>query len=305
MAADPLLTAPLRYFLAVAEAGSFTGGAKALRMGQPALTAAMGALERELGTRLFVRTARGVRLTRTGEELVVHARELHRRAGELRHAISDLEGEPRGRLVLGCHESLGAYFLPGLLRRFLPAHAGIELSLWNGNSRDVMDAVVARVVDVGVVVNPEPHPDCVIVPLFGDRVEILAHRSLLRRAPAPALPLVLVPVLLQTRWILERLPPELAGRRRLGCSSMELVKSLVLEGAGLGILPRRVAGHGVHRGALVTVPGSPGYDDRIALVRRADLHLTRAARLFLEAVRARGRELARGGGERGARRVGT
>ena len=117
--ADPLLPAPLRYFLAIAEQGSYTGAAKALHMSQPALTAAMNALEAELGTTLFVRTARGARLTATGEELVLHARGLLQRTSELRHAISDLEGAPRGRFVLGCHESLGAYFLPGFARRSL------------------------------------------------------------------------------------------------------------------------------------------------------------------------------------------
>lgn len=290
---DPLLTAPLRYFLAIAEAGSYTGAARALGMSQPALTAAMNALERELQTTLFLRTARGARLTATGQELVLHARGLAQRTSELRHALLDLEGAPRGRFVLGCHESLGAYFLPGFARRFFPAHPRVEISLWNGNSRDVMDAVVARKVDVGIVVNPMPHPECVIVPLFSDRVELLVRaRGRAAAAPLPeSLPLVYVPVLQQTRWILERLSEPLRARRHLTCSSMELVKSLVVDGAGIGILPRRVASHGLPANTLRTVASAPGYDDRIALVRRADMHETRAARLLLDALRARGKEL--------------
>lgn len=290
--ADPLLPAPLRYFLAIAEQGSYTGAAKALHMSQPALTAAMNALEAELGTTLFVRTARGARLTATGEELVLHARGLLQRTSELRHAISDLEGAPRGRFVLGCHESLGAYFLPGFARRFLPAHPDIEISLWNGNSKDVLAAIVARKVDVGIVVNPEPHPDCVIIPLFTDRVELLALAKLVTRGGVPeTLPLLYVPVLSQTQWILARLTGPMKKRRHLACSSMELVKSLVLDGAGIGILPRRVASHGVPKKTLVPLDSTPGFDDRIALVRRADLHETRAARLLLDALKARGKEL--------------
>lgn len=290
--ADPLLSSSLRYFLAIAEAGTYTGAAKQLGMSQPALTAAMNALEKELGTTLFLRTARGARLTATGEELVLHARGLAQRTSELRHAISDLEGEPKGRFVIGCHESLGAYFLPGFARRFFPAHPAIEVSLWNGNSRDVMDAVVARKIEIGVVVNPAPHPECVIVPLFSDRVELLVRAKGKGPIP-PALPLVFVSVLAQTQWILARLEGELRTRRHLGCSSMELVKSLVVDGAGIGILPRRVASHGVPKGTLRTLSSAPGYDDKIALVRRADLHQTRAARLLLDALRARGRELDR------------
>lgn len=299
---DSLLSSSLRYFLAIAEAGSYTGAARTLGMSQPALTAAMNALERELGTTLFLRTARGARLTSTGEELVLHARGLAQRASELRHALSDLEGEPRGKFVIGCHESLGAYFLPGFARRFFPAHPRIEISLWNGNSRDVMDAVVARKVDVGIVVNPAPHPECVIIPLFADRVELLVRvtgRKKRGSAAAPAtaadvpaaLPLVYVSVLQQTQWILGRLPEDLRARRHLGCSSMELVKSLVVDGAGIGILPRRVASHGLPPGTLSTLASAPGYDDRIALVRRADMHETRAARLLFDALKARGKEL--------------
>lgn len=288
---DPLVPQPIRYFLAIAEHGSYTAAARALSMSQPALTAAMNGLERELATTLFLRTARGARLTATGEALVVHARALAQRAAELRHAIGDLEGAPKGRFVLGCHESLGTYFLPGLLRRFLDAHPDIEVALWNGNSRDVLGAIVARTVDVGIVVNPAPHPELVIVPLFDDRVELLVRRSSMKRAKT--LPIICVPALVQTQWILERLPTSLAHRPRLTCSSMELVKSLVVDGAGIGILPRRVAKHGLPDATLAPLPGTPRFDDRVALVRRADLHETRAARLLLDALKAHGRELAK------------
>lgn len=295
---DALVPASLRYFLAVAEHGGLTAGARALGLSQPALTASMKELERALGTTLFVRTSRGVTLTRTGERLLVHARGVVHGAADLKSAIDDLEHEPRGRFVLGCHESLGAYFLPGFLPRFFEAHPAIEVALWNGNSRDVLEAVVERRIDVGVVVNPAPHPDCVIVPLFTDRVALVASAALrARRAEHPLslldeVPLVYVPVLSQVQWILGRLPATATPRRALTCSSMELVKSLVIDGAGVGILPRRVAAHGLAPGTLVDLaPEAPAFDDAIALVRRVDLHETRAARLLLDALKAHGRLL--------------
>lgn len=296
---DALVPASLRYFVAVAEHGGLTAGARALGMSQPALTAAMKELERALDTTLFVRTSRGVTLTRSGETLLVHARGILRAAGEVKSAIDDLEHEPRGRFVLGCHESLGAYFLPGFLPRFFEAHPAIEVALWNGNSKNVLEAVVDRRIDVGIVVNPSPHPDCVIVPLFSDRVGLIASAALrAKRADEPLrlldeMPLVYVPVLSQVQWILSRLPETTTPRRHLTCSSMELVKSLVIDGAGVGILPRRVAGHGVPAGTLVDLSdAAPGFDDAIALVRRVDLHETRAARLFLDALKTHGKALA-------------
>ncbi len=301
---DALVPASLRYFVSVAEHGGLTAGARALGMSQPALTAAMKELERALDTTLFVRTSRGVTLTRTGETLLVHARGLLRAAGEVKSAIDDLEHEPRGRFVLGCHESLGAYFLPGFLPRFFHDHPAIEVALWNGNSKNVLEAVVDRRIDVGIVVNPSAHPDAVIVPLFTDRVALIASAALraTREGDPLALldemPLVYVPVLSQVQWILAKLPETKTPRRHLTCSSMELVKSLVIDGAGVGILPRRVAAHGLAPGTLVDLaPAAPGFDDAIALVRRVDLHETRAARLLLDALKAHGKALDRRGDE--------
>ncbi|MFN7696959.1 MAG: LysR family transcriptional regulator [Deltaproteobacteria bacterium] len=283
-----------------------TAGARALGMSQPALTAAMKELERELGTTLFVRTSQGVTLTRTGETLLVHARGIVRAEDEVRSVIDDLEHEPRGRFVLGCHESLGAYFLPGILPRFFSEQPAIEVALWNSNSKNMLEAVVERRIDVGTVVNPSPRPDCVIVLMFTDPVGLIASASLhesLAGDPLALLdrvPLVYVPVLSQVQWILARLPSarldgSTAPRRHLTCSSMEFVNGRVIDGAGVGILPRRVAAHRLPAGTLVDLaPEAPAFDDTIALVRRVDLRETRAARLLHDALKVHGRARDRG-----------
>lgn len=298
-AADALAPPVLRYFLSIAELGSFTGAARALRVSQPSLTVAIKKLEEELGTSLFVRTSRGVQLTSTGHALLRHARSVVRSLADARTEIEGLESEPRGRFTLGCHESLGAYFLPGLMARFVAAHPAIELSLWNGNSRDVQRAVLDRVADVGLVVNAEAHPDCVVQPLFEDRVELIVSselRARARRDPRALLathPLLYVPALRQVQYILGALEKEGArAARHLPCSSMELVKSLVIDGTGVGILPRRVASYRVPRGELVALSDDlPSYDDAIMLVRRFDLHTTAAARLLLDALLEHGRAI--------------
>ncbi|HAL36663.1 MAG TPA: LysR family transcriptional regulator, partial [Polaromonas sp.] len=64
----------LEYFVAVAEAGSFSKGAAALHMSQPALSQQVALLEQETGQRLFTRNGRGVEPTDAGLALLVHAR---------------------------------------------------------------------------------------------------------------------------------------------------------------------------------------------------------------------------------------
>lgn len=297
-ASDVLVPAAVRVFAAVAEQGGVTAASRALGLSQPAVTAAIHKLEAELDTSLLVRTSRGVTLTATGQAMLEHARRLERAAQEARREIGGLEEEPRGRFTIGCHESLGAYFLPPLFARFFDQHPAIDLVLSNANSRDVERAVIERRVDFGLVVNPERHPESVVTPLFVDRVAIVAHRALLRgRADPDSVvsqhALVHVPALRQTQFILGTLDQRgIAPKRAVACASLELVKSLVLDRAGLGILPLRVARYHTPKDTVrVVSPALPSFDDRIALVRRADLHVTAAARLVLDAFAARGREL--------------
>ena len=298
-APDVLVPASVRVFGAVAEHGSVTAAARALGLSQPAVTAAIHKLEQELETTLLLRTSRGVTLTSTGQALLKHAHGLERAAIEARREIGGLEEEPRGRFTIGCHESLGAYFLPALFAHFFASHPAIDLVLSNANSRDVERAVIDRRLDFGVVVNPEQHPESIITPLFVDRVAIVAHKSLIRAGRhASALidehALVYVPALRQTQFILGALDQAgIAPKRAVPCVSLELVKSLVLDRVGLGILPLRVARYHTPKDTVRVVTKEPGFDDRIALVRRADLHMTAAARLVLDAFAARGKELMR------------
>ena len=198
---------------------------------------------------------------------------------------------------MGCHESLGTYFLPGFMGPFLSRHPAVELTLYNANSVQVEEAIVAREIDLGLVVNPGRHPDTVVQPLFADQVVFVATAKVARGLSDPAetvatLPLLHVPAIRQTGHLVDEL--RRAGtepRRMIACSSMALVKSLVLDGTGVGILPWRVASHGVPRGRLQALD-LPRYDDQVALVWRADSPSTAALEALRSAIRDQGAALA-------------
>ena len=84
----------IRYFVSVAEAGSFSVGARRAFVTQPTLSAAIAALEAELGFALLERYARGVRLTPRGEEVLETARSILRKADQLKAASG---GKPPGQ----------------------------------------------------------------------------------------------------------------------------------------------------------------------------------------------------------------
>src|SRR5207245_553226 len=183
----------LRYFQAVARCGSLSGAARVLQISQPGLTAVIKQLEESFGTRLLVRLRTGVSLTTTGEELLRFANESLARLDEVEQRIKGLECDDAGSFVIGCHESLGAYFLPQWMTKFLEANPRIQLSLSNAPSTVVRGATVERAVHFGLVVAVLPrrvarycqdgrlrrlHPE---LPFIADEIHLLfrgdAHRT--------------------------------------------------------------------------------------------------------------------------------
>jgi DNA-binding transcriptional LysR family regulator len=286
------LDAPsLAALLAVIDTGSFTEAARVLRVSQPAVSLAIKRLEERLGTSLLVRTRKRITASRPGELLAAGARLAFEALGNAVAQIANEDVEPSGRVVLGVHESLAAYSLPVFMARFLREYPKVELKLWNGRSQEVERELTAGRVDLALIVNPRQHPDLVIVPVFEDSVELFHTLPGKRGSDAAAvlasMPLIYVPELTQSQEILVQLPKRrITPARLLPCSSLELVKSLVLDEVGVGILPRRVAEHGTRKRLHSLSPPLPLYRDQIALVRRYDVPLTAAIRVVIDELSA-------------------
>ncbi|MGZ6125300.1 MAG: LysR family transcriptional regulator [Myxococcales bacterium] len=290
----------LRYFQAVARCGSLSAAARVLQISQPGLTAVIKQLEESFGTRLLVRLRTGVTLTSTGEELLRFANESLTQLDEVEHRIKGLESDDIGSFVIGCHESLGAYFLPQWMMKFLESNPRIQLSLSNAPSKAVLNATVERAVHFGLVVNPEPHPDLVQIKLFRDAVDLFvlaetapkaedleAAKERLRRGP-----LVFAGRILQSQQIIDELAAMNAlPSRLLPCGDLELVKSFALAGLGVAVLPRRVARYWQDRRLRRLHPALPFIADEIHLLFRGDAHRTRAFLITKDAIVAHGRAL--------------
>jgi DNA-binding transcriptional LysR family regulator len=295
----------LRYLDAVARHGSLTAAAKALHVAQPTLTLAMRNLEKRFNTTLLVRTRSGVSLTPSGEELVRHTQDIFAILERAEQRIHGLQTDEVGRFVLGCHESLGAYFLPGFLIDFMESAPQIELTLWNGSSASVIDAVVRREVHFGLSVNPIPHPDLVLLELFRDAMDLVtlvsdddanhvteeqklaAAHALLKKGP-----IIFAGRVPQCQELLGRLAAEeLLPARQVSCGDLELTKSMILGGLGVGVLPRRVAAYNAMGKIRRVHPSLPFVPDTIFLLFRADMPKTRGFLRLKEALVAHGRKL--------------
>src|ERR671911_166506 len=118
----------LRVLREVAACGSFSAAADSLAYTQSAVSQQIAALEREAGTTLVERSARGVRLTDAGRTLVEHADVILARLADAEAELEAIAGLRGGRLRLAAFESAGATLMPLAIAQFSSRHPGVELS---------------------------------------------------------------------------------------------------------------------------------------------------------------------------------
>ncbi|MEV7968359.1 LysR family transcriptional regulator [Sphaerisporangium sp. NPDC088356] len=159
----------LEYFIAVAEECHFTRAAKRLRVAQSGLSASIRSLERELGAPLFLRSTRQVELTPAGRALLGEARRALSATDAAKDAVAAVQGLLRGSLAIGSLQCLHVVHLPAVLARFVAAHPGLEISLRQGGSGELIEQVRTGRLDLAFVSRPPRCPDDVLVePLAGE-----------------------------------------------------------------------------------------------------------------------------------------
>lgn len=182
----------LVYFEAVARHGGFSRAAQHLRVAQPAVSAQVKQLERELGTPLLTRTTRSVALTHAGELLLSHTRAVLVRLDSARTELDELAAVVRGSLSVGATELLASLDLPGLLAGFHRRYPGVTLALRTGLVADLLGELDEGTVDVVVAPVHDDLPEKYVArPLAHERLVLItppgfgAPRRLADVADAP------------------------------------------------------------------------------------------------------------------------
>lgn len=277
----------LQYFVEVAGTLNVSRAAERLGISQPTLSLAIQRLEGGIGTPLLIRTKSGVKLTHAGQKLVAQARALLLDWERIRSDALRDEEEIRGRYTIGCHPSVALYSLPGFLPKLLEDNPNLEVKLSHDLSRKITEDVISFKVDFGIVVNPWEHPDLVIKPIAKDEVTLWAAKkpSALQDPSTGKAVLICDPELLQSQSILKQLSKRgLDFERTLTSSNLEVITGLVAAGAGVGILPSRVATRIKALGLTPVWKDSPKFLDRICLIFRADAQRSKASRLLARTI---------------------
>jgi len=290
----------LAIFHAVAGEQSISRGAERLCISQPAASRQLGEFERKVGTPLFDRLPRGVRLTQAGALLFDYSRRLFALEAEAEAALAELRGLERGHLSIGASLTIGDYLLPALLAGFQQRHPQLTVSLEIANTAEIQSHLQSGSLDMGltegfaddpalqvhvfghdllVAIAPPDHP----LALAAQRGDIVTPRQFSQAR------LVAREAGSGTRAVVEqqfaRLGLSLAPRMSLG--SIEAVKRAVAAGAGVAVVSALAVQSEREAGQLVVVP-LDGLIIRRPLHRLGlrGKHQSRAAQAFADALRA-------------------
>ncbi|MES4890682.1 LysR substrate-binding domain-containing protein [Streptomyces sp. NPDC096012] len=141
----------LKYFIAVAQEANFTRAAELVHISQPGISAQIRQLENDLGATLIDRSGRNVALTAVGEVVLAHAKAVLSSMESLRHAVDEMNGLVRGKLVVGMVTACTVQPLFDALSSFHLAHPGVEISLLEEDSGKLVDYVREGSVDLALI----------------------------------------------------------------------------------------------------------------------------------------------------------
>ncbi len=141
----------LKVFYTVAKKLSFTKASEELFISQPAISKHIKELETQLSIRLFERNGNKISLTKAGELLLEKATKILHLYDEITYEINELRGKISGKLKLGASSTISQWVIPEILSKFKTAYPSIEITLLNGNSKQIEDALLNNDIDLGIV----------------------------------------------------------------------------------------------------------------------------------------------------------
>ena len=261
----------LRYFVAVADEGSFSRAAAKVRVAQPSLSQQIRKLEAEVGQPLFDRLPRSVVLTEAGRCLLDYARQILASIGDARRCVDELKGKIAGEVAVGAIPTIAPYVLPELVVTFQKHYPDVRLHIVEDVTSGIARRIEAGELDVALASTCQKSPTL--------RIEHLGSEPLLALVPEGH-PLVNQTAALtfddlksqrflllhemhclsqQVHHLLEsrRLHPEIA----LAGSQLSTIANMVAAGIGVSIVPQMMVKHHATPGC-VTLAFAPPVPER-------------------------------------------
>ncbi|NQW83550.1 MAG: LysR family transcriptional regulator [Alcaligenaceae bacterium] len=280
----------LRYFLAIAEHGTFSKAAGKVYVAQSALSHQLAQLEDELGAQLFVRSRRGVELTEAGTVFHTYATSILRQVEDAASSVAGLTDSPAGKVVFGIpHSASHALALPLLkaVRQELPK---VQLELTEELTGNLTRQLLAGSLHMAILFDDGTLDDLIAEPLVSEKMSLIYRPESTVDAPrkasisfrdALAKPLILPAQPHGVRPLIEQQAVQaglLAPNVVADISSISILRTSLLAGLGCTILPVMPLKAELDSGALVALPiRAPQVLRVVALCRSRHIPLSTAA----------------------------
>lgn len=287
----------LQIFITVAEKESFSQAAKEHHMTQPAVSQYIRQFEDQFGTRLLERSNKYVRLTKAGEIVFHHGKEILALYGKMQNLCDDLLNQASGTLSIGASYTFGEYVLPRILSNLKRTYPTILPAVTIGNTKTIADLVASHQLDIGIVEGQFEQVKLIKEELAEDEMVVVAppnHPFAKRAIPLKANELE------QEMWIKREIGSgtreameqfferfNISPKQTMSFSSTQPIKESVEAGLGISLLSTWAIQKEVRNGDLciLSVEGLP-FLRKFSIITSTPFQ-TKALEVFIDLLRTR------------------
>jgi LysR family transcriptional regulator, hydrogen peroxide-inducible genes activator len=155
----------LRYVCAIADTGNFSRAAERCQVAQPSLSQQVLKLEKDLGTKLFDRLGRSVRLTEAGRAFIPHARAILEQMEAARSSVADKNADLRGSIAVGVIPTVAPYLMPSHTAVFAKKYPDAKLRIVEETTSVLVESLRDLSIDVAILALPLRHKDLELFPI--------------------------------------------------------------------------------------------------------------------------------------------
>ncbi|NIF24953.1 LysR family transcriptional regulator [Pantoea sp. Tr-811] len=288
----------LTYFETIAELGHLGRAAEKLNRSQPALTKSIQRLEESLGTRLFQRDGRRIKLTEVGKLLLARGKQLQLNIAETEREVRDFANGLVGNIRLGCAASMAEHLLPHLTAALLERAPEVTLKLSIAQDDVLKESLRAGRLDVIISPQITAEPGFTAYPILEDEAIVVASAE----HPIFAGPITLQG-LCQYRWVLAG--PTVTARRwidnvfianhlptpqvQVETNAISLLPRLIARTRLLSFAARETLAYGLGRSWLREVPLAQTTMRRtVSVLVRTEGYLSPAAGALVDLLKEKG-----------------
>ncbi|HEX2888650.1 LysR family transcriptional regulator [Vineibacter terrae] len=276
----------LRYFVAIAERGSFSAAASALNVAQSALSRHIKALEQEMGGLLFERGRHGIAISESGKILLDRARYMLGEIDNIRAEVSLENREPGGTVRLAAPSTLADILFAPLAQHVARRFPRVRVQFSEGLTEELCGRVLRGALDLALVTTPQRNEHLDYVELFTEGVHLIGAPDDPRMRARSFTPgaVATLPLILPLSEVGRELLPE-----RPACAfrvdNMIPLKQMVMAGLGYGFLPYSGIHQELAAGTLAAVE-IPWIRARRVLALPRGRPTSRATREMVAAIKA-------------------